>query len=93
MDALEKTPRTISLPIGEKYTLTLKEASAYFSIGEKKIRVNDGTLADTATLTPHGKIAETATSAAVDDTLASSTKAVAATGITFTTTPKMKSAE
>ncbi len=38
MDALEKTPRTISLPIGEKYTLTLKEASAYFSIGEKKIR-------------------------------------------------------
>ncbi len=38
MDAIEKTPRTISLPIGEKYTLTLKEASAYFSIGEKKIR-------------------------------------------------------
>ena len=38
MDALEKAPRTISLPIGEKYTLTLKEASAYFSIGEKKIR-------------------------------------------------------
>ena len=38
MDALENTPRTISLPIGEKYTLTLKEASAYFSIGEKKIR-------------------------------------------------------
>jgi hypothetical protein len=38
MDALAKTPRTISLPIGEKYTLTLKEASAYFSIGEKKIR-------------------------------------------------------
>ena len=75
------------------FAVTTSPAGLSGLIGEKKIRVNDGTLADTATLTPHGKIAETATSAAVDDTLASSTKAVAATGITFTTTPKMKSAE
>ena len=26
------------VPIGEKYTLTLREASVYFGIGEKKIR-------------------------------------------------------
>ena len=26
------------VPISEKYTLTIKEASAYFSIGEKKLR-------------------------------------------------------
>ena len=38
MDALETTSKTIKIPIGEKYTLTLKEASAYFNIGEKKIR-------------------------------------------------------
>lgn len=27
-----------TVPIGEKYTLTIKEASRYFSIGENKLR-------------------------------------------------------
>ncbi len=40
MEMIEKesTSRTIKLPIGQKYMLTLREASAYFNIGEKKIR-------------------------------------------------------
>ncbi|MCR5100351.1 MAG: DNA-binding protein [Butyrivibrio sp.] len=37
-DIKEVVSRTIKLPIGEKYMLTLKEASAYFNIGEKKMR-------------------------------------------------------
>ncbi len=37
-DIQEKPSRTIKMPIGEKYALTLREASAYFNIGEKKIR-------------------------------------------------------
>lgn len=62
-------------------------------IGEKKIRVNDGSLADYAVFTPHGKIAATEETEAVDDTLAMNTRTVkASTGIKFTTTPKMKSA-
>ena len=28
----------MDVPVCEKYTLTLREAAAYFSIGEKKIR-------------------------------------------------------
>jgi len=28
----------MSLPVGEKYTLTIKEAAAYFNIGLKKMR-------------------------------------------------------
>lgn len=35
--AMESRQRTVLMP-GEKYALTIKEASAYFSIGEKKIR-------------------------------------------------------
>lgn len=39
-----------SLPIGEKYLLSIKEAASYFNIGEKKLRRlaedNQGCLAD-----------------------------------------------
>ncbi len=36
---IEETNRhTLKLPVGDKYALTLREASAYFNIGEKKIR-------------------------------------------------------
>ncbi len=28
----------IKVPVSQKYTLTLKEAAAYFTIGEKKLR-------------------------------------------------------
>ena len=38
MEETEVKSRTIKLPIGEKYLITLREASAYFNIGEKKIR-------------------------------------------------------
>ena len=39
MNEMQEThSRTIRMPIGETYTLTLREASAYFNIGEKKIR-------------------------------------------------------
>lgn len=38
MNERESTSRTIKLPLGQKYMLTLREASAYFNIGEKKIR-------------------------------------------------------
>lgn len=30
--------KNVLLPIGEKYTLTIAEASRYFNIGEKKLR-------------------------------------------------------
>lgn len=28
----------VAVPVGEKYTLTIKEAAAYFNIGTKKMR-------------------------------------------------------
>ncbi len=34
----ETNRRTLKLPVGDKYALTLREASAYFNIGEKRIR-------------------------------------------------------
>ncbi len=33
-----KQKMLITVPVSEKYTLTVKEAAAYFNIGEKKIR-------------------------------------------------------
>lgn len=36
-DAADNRQGKVLMP-GEKYTLTIKEATAYFSIGEKKIR-------------------------------------------------------
>lgn len=79
----------------ETYELVPDTATATLApiIGEKKMRIDDGTISDTYALEVHGKRAKTATTAAVDNTLAMSTAPViATTGIEFTTTPKMKSA-
>ena len=31
--------KEVAVPVGEKYTLTIKEAAAYFNIGTKKMRI------------------------------------------------------
>lgn len=40
MEKYERNPKgkKIEIPVYKKYTLTIKEASAYFNIGEKKMR-------------------------------------------------------
>ena len=34
----EELPEEVSVPLGEKYLLTIKEAAIYFNIGQKKMR-------------------------------------------------------
>ena len=35
---MQEKSKVISVPVSQKYALTLREAAAYFNIGEKKIR-------------------------------------------------------
>ena len=35
---IEELQEEVSVPLGEKYLLTVKEAAIYFNIGQKKMR-------------------------------------------------------
>lgn len=49
MQEIHQAPsrRKVEIPISEKYMLTINEAAAYFSIGVKKLKDNEGKFAIT----------------------------------------------